>query len=107
MTDLILRALASVLLAVGIGGCDNITGTQLPASIYSCETHTATLCATWHRSGSIYVADWEQGSHAEIRVTEFKPGHVVFVRDDPSGTSAGMHAVYEGTPSGKSVGNGI
>ena len=107
MNRQILRALGALLVAAGIAGCDSVTGIHLPSSIHSCETNTATLCADWQRSGTIYVADWAQGSHAEIHVTQFDDEHVIFVRDDPSGTSMGMHAVYEGTPSGHSITNGL
>ena len=104
----ILRALGAALLAAGLAGCDSVTGIKLPASIHACETNTATLCSTWQRVGTIYVADWDQGSHAEIRVSKWEDDEVVFTRDDPTGTSAGMHAVYVGSPSGgRKVTNGI
>jgi hypothetical protein len=93
---------AALLLA--LAGCKSSTG---PDSITVCETNTARLCTAWVRSGKQYVADWAQGSHAIIKVSRFDNTAVSFVRDDPSGTSAGMHAVYSGTPSGHSVRDGV
>jgi hypothetical protein len=75
----------------------------LPEVVRSCETNTATLCSDWRLVGGKYVADWAQGSHAVIDATMFTPESVVFTRNDPSGTSAGMHAVYRGTPVNNSV----
>ena len=49
------------------------------------------------------MADWEQGSHAVIRAAVFGAKDVVFIRDDPSGSSAGMHAVYVGHVTGRTV----
>ena len=98
-----LPVLAAALLALAAGSCAGVRGTSLPAAIESCETHTATLCATWRLEGSRYVADWDQGSHAEIRVGKWSDEDVVLIRDDPSGTSKGMHAVYVGSPRGGRV----
>jgi hypothetical protein len=85
----------------------NATGrSPLPLQIHSCETNTATLCTDWNLVDGKYVADWPQGSHANIVATTFRSDSVVFTRDDPSGTSAGMHAVYRGVPSNGTV-NGI
>ncbi|HEX8904986.1 MAG TPA: Ig-like domain-containing protein [Longimicrobiaceae bacterium] len=78
-----------------------------PGVIHSCETNTATLCADWKLSGTTYTADWTQGSHAVITLNYFGPDSVRFTRDDPSGTSTGMHAVYRGVPNGATVPNGI
>jgi hypothetical protein len=75
----------------------------LPAVVRSCETNTATLCADWRLVNGQYVADWAQGSHAVIDATLFTPESVLFTRNDPSGTSAGMYAVYRGTPVNNSV----
>lgn len=103
-----LRACAASLLLMASGGFRKAPATGLrPSVLVVCETNTATLCARWRRTGDGYVADWEQGSHAEIRVTRFDGRRIVLVRKDPSGTSAGMQAVYEGTPRGRTVREGI
>ena len=106
-TRALARACAAALLLAAAPACKGSTGPDLPATIHVCETNTATLCADWKLSGSTYVADWAQGSHATIRATQFGGSDVVFTRDDPSGTSAGMHAVYTGTAVGHSVSNGV
>jgi len=79
----------------------------LPAVITSCETNTATLCSDWHLLNGQYVADWTNGSHAIIIPTVFELDSVVFTRDDPSGTSAGMHAVYRGAPTNGTISPGM
>ncbi|HEX8904437.1 MAG TPA: hypothetical protein VF771_06330, partial [Longimicrobiaceae bacterium] len=58
-------------------------------------------------TGNSYVADWLQGSHAIIAVNVFTADSVRFTRDDPSGTSTGMHAVYRGVRQGNTVQNGV
>jgi hypothetical protein len=104
------RACAAALLLAAGSACKSSTDVEikgLPNSIVSCETNTATLCATWTKTKpGIYHAQWEQGSVATIRAVQFSSSGVVFVRDDPSGTSAGMHAVYTGVPSGSTIPNG-
>jgi len=100
-----LCALASACAALLLAAAPAVDA--LPASILSCETNTARLCAKWTKTpDGGYGARWEQGSRAVIQVVEFTSTQVVFVRDDPSGTSAGMHAVYRGTPSGGRVTDG-
>jgi hypothetical protein len=107
----ILRAAAAVLLVPAALACGSLTrqsgrGDPLPRTIHACETNTATLCANWVREGNRYTAEWSQGSRAEIRVAKFDHKSIVFIRDDPSGTSAGMHAVYVGIPDGNTVRRG-
>ncbi|MBV9108520.1 MAG: hypothetical protein JO306_03835, partial [Gemmatimonadetes bacterium] len=107
------RVLAAAAAVAALAGCKgNATGStplppSPPAAIHACETHTATLCADWIKTGDHYVADWSQGSHANIQVVEFTNSYVKFVRDDPSGTSAGMHAVYTGLAQNNAVNNGV
>ena len=99
-------ACAAALLVAAVPACKSSTGSDAyPAMIHSCETNTATLCADWKKTGQPghYVADWSQGSHAEIVVATFEKNSVVFIRDDPSGTSAGMHAFYSGPRTGNAV----
>jgi hypothetical protein len=110
LIDLAARAAAVASLALAVAGCDgDSTGAKpkYPATIESCETNT--LCTTWHLqpNGTSYVADWAQGSHAVITVASFTATSVAFVRNDPSGTSAGMHAEYGGTRDGNNIGTGI
>ena len=92
-------------LAASVAGAPPVlvTAQGLPSVIHSCETNTATLCANWTWSNGRYVADWSDGSHANIVPTTFRADSVVFTRDDPSGTSVGMHAVYRGIPVSNSV----
>jgi hypothetical protein len=80
---------------------------SVPRTLHSCETHTATLCADWRLDGGRYLADWTNGSHAEIVINRFDADSIVFTRDDPSGVSAGMHAVYRGAPVGGRVRGGV
>jgi hypothetical protein len=101
------RVCAAALLLAAAPACKGSTEPDLPATIRVCETNTATLCADKLSAGSTYVADWAQGSHATIRASEFGGSDVVFIRDDPSGTSAGMHAVYTGTAVGRTVSDGV
>lgn len=84
-----------------------VSAQGLPPVIHSCETNTATLCADWTWSNGKYTADWSQGSHANIVATTYSPDQVVFTRDDPSGTSVGMHAVYHGVPASHTVNAGV
>jgi hypothetical protein len=100
--------LRSLLLVAVLAGCgSNSTGIEPltpPQVIQSCETNTATLCANWQRGANgKYEATWSQGSYAVIEATKFTADSVVFTRNDPSGTSAGMHAVYRGVPDDDSV----
>lgn len=78
----------------------------VPATIRSCETNTATLCADWTLADSVYNAVWEQGSKAVISVERFDADSVRFSRFDPSGTSQGMRAVYRGAPVNRAVPGG-
>ena len=80
---------------------------DVPLVVHSCETNTATLCADFHWETDHYEADWPQGSHGVIVVNHFAADSVLLTRDDPSGTSAGIHAVYHGQPVGNSILNGI
>lgn len=101
--------LAVLAATASLAGCDLFTGSdslKQPNTLVVCETNTATLCATWQRSDNEYLATWQQGSHAEIKVESFTRSRITFVRDDPSGTSVGMHAVYEGVPVDRQVNNG-
>jgi uncharacterized lipoprotein YmbA len=77
----------------------------VPATIQSCETNTATLCATWTLADSVYNAVWQQGSMAVISVERFDADSVRFSRVDPSGTSQGMRAMYRGVPTNRAVQN--
>lgn len=112
LIDLAARAAVVASLALAVAGCEgDSTGPakpKYPATIESCETNTATLCTTWYLqpNGTTYVADWSQGSHAVITVASFTSTSVSFIRNDPSGTSAGMHAEYGGTRNGNNVGAG-
>lgn len=100
--------LAQSLTATVAGVAPLVVSAQgLPPVIHSCETNTATLCADWMWSNGKYTADWSQGSHANIVATTYSPDQVVFTRDDPSGTSAGMHAVYHAVPASHGVSGGI
>jgi len=113
------NGIASVSWALDVGLAQTLTATVagvaplvvsaqgLPPVIHSCETNTATLCADWAWSNGKYTADWSQGSHANIVATTYSPDQVVFTRDDPSGTSVGMHAVYRGVPASHVVNNGV
>ena len=104
------RACAAALLLAAASACNSSTGIDiegLPDSISSCETNTATLCTTWNKTKpGRYEAQWTQGSVAVITVDKFSSDSVVFIRNDPSGTTAGMHAVYRGVPIGAGVPNG-
>jgi hypothetical protein len=73
-------------------------GSRYPASIHVCETNTATLCADWQWTGERYEAEWAQGSYAQITVASFDRDFILFLRRDPSGTSQGMRASYQGVP---------
>lgn len=97
---------AALLLAAGLAFRGS-GAADLPSILHVCETNTATLCAAWRLDDGVYVADWTQGSHAVIRAAAFGDRDVVLIRDDPSGTSAGMHAVYVGTATGSSVKDGV
>lgn len=77
----------------------------VPATIQSCETNTAKLCANWTLSDSLYNAVWQQGSQAVITVERFDADSVRFSRLDPSGTSQGMRATYRGVPVNRAVAN--
>jgi hypothetical protein len=101
------RTILAVAALAAVTACENPTEPAAPAQIVVCETNTATLCANWNWVGDHYVADWAQGSHATITVQRFDADMVIFVRDDPSGTSAGMHAVYQADPDGNSVTAGV
>jgi hypothetical protein len=79
----------------------------VPATIQSCETNTATLCANWTLADSVYNAVWQQGSKAVISVERFDADSVRFSRVDPSGTSQGMRAVYRGVPVNRAVQNAL
>jgi hypothetical protein len=79
----------------------------VPATIRSCETNTATLCADWTLADSVYNAVWQQGSKAVISVERFDADSVRFSRVDPSGTSQGMRAVYRGFPANRAVQNAL
>jgi hypothetical protein len=100
--------LRSLLFLAALAGCGN-DGTGIepltpPQVIQSCETNTAMLCANWQRmNNGKYEATWSQGSYAVIEATKFTADSVVFTRNDPSGTSAGMQAVYRGAPDGDTV----
>ncbi len=79
----------------------------LPLAINACETRTATLCSTWTYSNGQYNAQWQQGSQAVIRVERFDADSVRFARQDPSGSSAGLTAVYRGARGTAGVQNGV
>lgn len=87
-----LLSLASCAAPLGSGG------SRYPASIHVCETNTATLCADWRWTGESYEAEWAQGSYARIMVAHFDRDFILFLRRDPSGTSKGMRASYQGVP---------
>ncbi|MBB4638664.1 Ig-like domain-containing protein [Longimicrobium terrae] len=80
----------------------------VPPSIQSCETNTARLCATWtlNENGQ-YDAVWTQGSVAVISVRKFTPDSAAFLRVDPSGTSRGMRAHYQGAHEDGSLRGGL
>jgi hypothetical protein len=79
-----------------------------PPRIRECETHTARVCGTWRRSSSsLYSASWSQRSAAKIEVYRFDRDSVAFVRNDPTGSSRGMHAEYLGARSGERSAAGV
>ena len=77
------RVCAAALLLAAVSACNSSTDVEiqgLPSSIVSCETNTATLCATWTKTKpGVYEAHWDQGSVATIRAVEFSSNGVVFV----------------------------
>lgn len=80
----------------------------VPTSIESCETNTARLCATWRlNSAGTYDAAWAQGSVAVISVRKFTADSAAFLRVDPSGTSRGMRAHYQGAHGGGNLRGGL
>jgi hypothetical protein len=100
------KSLGATTITARAGGAAAITRVWVvPATIQSCETNTATLCASWTLADSVYNAVWQQGSQAVISVERFDADSVRFSRVDPSGTSQGMRAVYRGIPTNRAVQN--
>lgn len=53
------------------------------------------------------MAEWRQGSYAEITVAHFESDFILLMRRDPSGTSKGMRATYQGVPRDGRVTGGV
>lgn len=103
-----IRSRTPLLVACLVLACGEATEpVALPTTIHSCETGTAIVCVDWVLgAGGRYSAQWPQGSRSVITPTAFTTGRVEFEREDTSGPTAGMHAVYSGRPAGNAVEGG-
>jgi hypothetical protein len=102
------QGLGTSTITARVGQVTGVTQVRVvPAAIIACETNTATLCTTWRFADGRYDAQWDQGSQAVIQVERFDADSVRFARVDPSGSSAGLSAVYRGARGPSGVQNGV
>jgi hypothetical protein len=77
--------------------------TTYPKELYECETYEVEICGTWTLKNGKYNALWDNGAKAVIDIVRFNENKVAFSRHDTTGSSAGLHADYEGDREGRKV----
>lgn len=71
---------------------------QLPQAMVECE---ANACGSWDfTSPGSYNAYWPNGSWAALTIERFDTGGIVIHRNDTTGSTQGLTAVYAGTMAG-------
>lgn len=78
-----------------------LAGQDIPNMMSECEGTGA--CGVWTFNGTQGTAQWPYGAVANLTVKRFDSDSVVIQRTDPSGSSAGLTAVYTGKIHGSRI----
>ena len=85
-------------------------GGQVPQFIRTCERHNEWVCGVWTKTPEGYVAQFDQGTTADITITRFDADSIILVRTDRPGHAPYnppyTTAVYRAAPRGRTVRNG-
>ncbi len=90
---------AALLAAAGKAGSP-VSGVPLePPGIWKeCEDSNVRICGTWmyHQESGNFEAKWDNGAAATLKLGKFDGKEVRITRNDQSGASKGLQAVYTG-----------
>jgi hypothetical protein len=96
----------NVLLATKQESKSQVSGipAEPPATWRECEDSNVRICGTWTYNdvSQTFIAVWDNGAKATLKLTKFDSQGVRVTRNDQSGASKGLQAEYTGriTPSG-------